>query len=64
MVGNRGIRNGGEGRVNWSVERSAVCEANERRKRAELRNSCGAIRGSFDRTSDIVDIQPSRCATD
>jgi hypothetical protein len=34
---------GTAGRVNWSVERSAMGEANERRKRAELRNSCRAI---------------------
>jgi hypothetical protein len=31
------------GRVNWSVECSAMGEANERRKRAELRNICRAI---------------------
>jgi hypothetical protein len=36
----------GKGGINWSVECSAVREANERRKRAEQRDSCGAIRGS------------------
>jgi hypothetical protein len=48
----------GKGGINWSVECSAVREANERRKRAEQRDSCGAIGGSFDPTSDIVDFQP------
>lgn len=55
--GNNTGRNGGEGRVNWSVECSAVREANERRKRAGQRDSCGAIlRGSFDRTSLIFSL--------
>lgn len=36
----------GKGGVNWSVEHLAVRKANERRKRAEQRNSCGARQSS------------------
>jgi hypothetical protein len=39
----RGKEAGTAGRVNWSVECSAMGEANERRKRAKLRNICRAI---------------------
>ena len=42
MTGQRTV---GKGGINWSVECSAVREANERRKRAEQRDSCGQLVG-------------------